>query len=117
MTAAVDASSQDRPPGRLRGSLVISVLGVILLIGVALSSLASSAPDGLESAVINAACDGDQDCPAEAAGAAVYDAAPLEDYRLTPLSGLVGTLAVFALGSGVAVALARRRRPPTTPGS
>lgn len=92
-------------------AFVATGLAVALLVGVVVSTLASPDPDGLESAVIESVCDGDEACLEEAAGDPVYDAAPLPDYERTPLSGLLGTVAVFVIGAGL-VALARvgRRR-------
>jgi cobalt/nickel transport protein len=85
---------------------------VALLAAVVLSSFASPDPDGLESAVLKTQCAEAADpdaCLAEAAGDPVYTAAPLPDYRITPLSGLLGVLVCFAVGAGV-VALLRRPR-------
>jgi cobalt/nickel transport protein len=96
-------------------------LAVALLAGVLLSNFASPDPDGLESAVLKTQCAdaADQDaCLAEAAGEPVYEAAPLPDYEVTWLSGLLGVLVCFALGAGL-VALARRgsARPDAQRGS
>lgn len=89
---------------------VVGGLVVALLIGGILSSFAASDPDGLESAVIATQCEGAADsdaCLSEAAGDPVYNAAPLADYRLTPLSGVLGVLACFAIGGGLVLLLKR----------
>ena len=99
-----------RPVGARRGrSFVLLGIGLSLFIAMGVSAFASSAPDGLESAVLKAVCDGDEACLEERAGDPVFDAAPLPDYTLTPLSGLVGVVATFAVGAGV-VGLVRSRR-------
>ena len=90
---------------------VVAFLGLALLIGVVASNFASSDPDGLESAVLTSQCDGDQQCLAEAAGDPVFDGAPLPDYANTPLSGLLGTVAVFAVAGGILFVVKRRRGP------
>lgn len=119
-TAVVGAVVQARPdlvataghlPERLTAATRVGVrrsrafvllgLGVSLFIAVGVSGLASSAPDGLESAVLKTACDGDVDCLDERAGDPVFEAAPLPDYAITPLSGLVGVVAAFAVGAGL----------------
>lgn len=86
-----------------RSSFVVAGLGVALVIGVLLSNLASTRPDGLESAVLSSACDRYEECLAERAGGPVFDDAPLPDYANTPLSGLLGTVAAFAVGAGLIV--------------
>lgn len=89
-------------------------LAVALLAGVVLSSFASGSPDGLESAVLRTQCAEEpegsarDDCLAEAAGDPVYTSAPLPDYEVTPLSGLLGVVLCFLLAVGT-VALVRRR--------
>ncbi len=96
------------PPARVLPFVLIG-LAVALVIGVVVSGFASSAPDGLESAVIRTPCDGDEDCLAEVAGDAVFTGAPLPDYENTPVSGLVGVLATFLLASGLALLAVRLR--------
>lgn len=96
-------------------AFVLAGLAVSLLVGMVVANFASSDPDGLESAVIKAPCEGDEACLEEAAGEAVYDAAPLPDYENTPLSGLVGTLATFAVAGGLVVLLTRGRSRPRDP--
>lgn len=81
---------------------VLVGLAVSLLIGVVLSGFASPDPDGLESAVITAPCNGDEECLADAAGDAVFTGAPLPDYENTPLSGFLGVLATFVVGGALA---------------
>lgn len=86
-----------------------------------LSNFASGSPDGLESAVLRTQCadapagEARDACLAQAAGYPVYDAAPLPDYEVTWLSGALGVLVCFALGTGV-VALVRGRARPVDEG-
>lgn len=96
---------------RTRGFLLVA-LGVSLFAGVVLSSFADADPDGLETAVLRAVCDGDRACLRSLAGEPVFDAAPLPDYAITPLSGILGVGATFALGAG-ALLLVRSRRQVT----
>jgi cobalt/nickel transport protein len=93
-------------------ALILAGLAVTLFVAVFVSSFASPKPDGLESAVLKTQCADAADpdaCLAEAAGDPVYDAAPLPDYEITWLSGLLGVLACFAVG-GVLALLARQVR-------
>jgi cobalt/nickel transport protein len=98
-------------------TFTLAGLAVALLVGVVLSDFANPNPDGLESAVLRTQCAdqpaGDrrtgERCLAEAAGDPIYTAAPLPDYAITPLSGVLGVLACFVIGAGV-VALVRARR-------
>lgn len=96
---------------RVTGVVAVG-LGVSLLVAVGIANFASPDPDGLESAVLTAPCEQDEACLEEAAGDPVFDAAPLPDYENTPLSGLLGTLAAFAVGGGVVWAVTRGRREP-----
>jgi hypothetical protein len=95
---------------------LFTVLALALAVGLAtgMSPYASSAPDGLERV---AADEGFLD---DGRPAGVQDEAPLPDYAVpgiddqrvaTGLAGFLGTLAVFALGYGLAAGL-RRLRPP-----
>jgi hypothetical protein len=89
---------------------VLAGLAVALFIGVVVSNFAAPDPDGLESAVLKTQCAEAPDpdaCLEAAAGEPVYDSAPLPDYAITWLSGLLGVVACFALGIGL-VALSRR---------
>jgi hypothetical protein len=83
-----------------------------------LSAFASSQPDGLEASVIRTACAEATDpdaCLEEAAGDPAFDAAPLPDYSVLWLSGLVGVLATFLIGAGAVRAVrGRRDRSETT---
>jgi cobalt/nickel transport protein len=91
-------------------ALILAGLAVALFVAVVVSNFASPEPDGLESAVLKTQCADAADpdaCLAEAAGDPVYDAAPLPDYEITWLSGLLGVLVCFAVGGGLAL-LARR---------
>jgi len=94
--------------GRNAAGLVVAGLGVALFCGAVLSSFAASAPDGLESAVLTEVAGGDEDRLGELAGDPAYDAAPLPDYQITPLSGAIGVAVCFAVGAGV-MALFRSR--------
>ena len=105
-----EAMASGRPGGAVRSrAFVLLGIGLSLFIAMGVSGFASSAPDGLESAVLKVVCDGDEACLEERAGDPVFDAAPLPDYTITPLSGLVGVVATFAVGAGL-VGLVRSRR-------
>lgn len=94
--------------------LILLGLAVALVVGMVVSNFASPDPDGLESAVLKTQCADAPDpdaCLAEAAGDPVFEAAPLPDYHITWLSGLVGVLVCFGIGAGIAVIA---RRVPTT---
>lgn len=106
---------------RERGTrgIVLGGLVVAIVVGVVLSAFAASQPDGLESAVVKTQCADAPDpeaCLEDAAGDPVYTAAPLPDYEITWLSGLLGVAVSFVIGAGV-VALLRRGRtsPPRAP--
>jgi hypothetical protein len=92
--------------------LVLVGVGVSLLIGMGLSHLADENPDGLEAAFIRAECadaDDGEECLDDAAGEPVFGAAPLPDYEITWLSGLLGVALCFALAAGL-VAMVRTGR-------
>lgn len=92
--------------------LVIAGLLVSLVVGMGLSLFADEDPDGLEAAFIRTECAdaADKDaCLEEAAGEPVFGGAPLPDYEITWLSGLVGVAVSFGLGAGL-VALVRGGR-------
>ena len=98
-------------------TFVLAGLAVALVAGVVLSNFASPHPDGLESAVLRTQCAEAADpdaCLAEAAGDPVFTGAPLPDYAATPLSGLVGVLACFAVGAGLVLVVRRGRRDGDT---
>ena len=89
----------------------ILALAAALVLGVAFSPFASSAPDGLEKVAA------DRGFADRGRTAAVQERSPAPDYAFpgvddprlaTALSGLAGTLAVFALAGGVALAVRRR---------
>ena len=101
------AAQRDRRP--LRGFVLVGG-GLTLLVAVVLSSFAAATPDGLESTVLVAACEGDEQCLADLAGEPALGGSPLADYALTPLSGAVGVAATFAVGAGVVVVARGRRR-------
>lgn len=91
---------------------ILGALLVVLIIGMGLSYFASPNPDGLEASYLEAQCADAADteaCLEEGAGDAVYTGAPLPDYSIGWLSGLVGVAACFGLGAGL-VWLARRGR-------
>ncbi|HEY8341084.1 MAG TPA: PDGLE domain-containing protein [Egibacteraceae bacterium] len=105
---------------RDRGLLAVVLGGLLVavVVGVVLSAFAASEPDGLESAVVKTQCAEAPDpeaCLEEAAGEPVYTGAPLPDYEITWLSGLLGVIVSFVLGAGL-VALLRRGRQ-STPGT
>jgi hypothetical protein len=86
-------------------------LGLALAVGLAFfaAPYASSSPDGLDRV---AADEGFAGAAGTRAGAPIpgYAFPGVEDERLAKgLAGLVGTLGVFALGSGAVYALRRRR--------
>lgn len=92
---------------------VFTVLALAVAVGLAtaVSPFASANPDGLEKvAETKAFVDEGKLAPIQEHSPAPDYAFPgVEDVRLaTGLSGFVGTLAVFALGSGLAFALRRR---------
>jgi hypothetical protein len=93
---------------------VLAGLLVALAIGMGGSYLASSQPDGLESAVLRAACEGGQACLEQRAGTPVV--AGLDpDYSGGWIAGLTGVAACFAIGSGLIFAAVSRRRAGTAP--
>lgn len=92
---------------------VFTVLALAVAVGLAtaVSPFASANPDGLEKvAETKAFVDEGKLAPIQEDSPAPDYAFPgVEDERLaTGLSGFVGTLAVFALGYGLAFALGRR---------
>ena len=100
-------------------AFIVVGLGVALFVATVVSNFASPAPDGLESAVLKTRCADapvPDECLAATAGDPVYEAAPLPDYEVTWLSGLVGVLACFALGMGL-TGLSRRVRGRRSLGS
>ena len=130
-TAVVGAVLQARPDlganadrldaaalGSRRHSLrtvAVAGVGVALVVAMGLSYFASAAPDGLEASVLQTTCADAADpdaCLAQAAGDPVFEAAPLRDYSVVWLSGLVGVLACLGLAWGVARATRRKRSAP-----
>jgi hypothetical protein len=90
----------------------ILALAVAILLGAALSPLASSAPDGLErvAAEQGFADRGRTAALQQNAPARGYALPGVDDARLAPgLAGLGGALLVFALGAGLVAALRRLR--------
>jgi PDGLE domain len=88
-------------------------LAVAVGLALFLSPFASSSPDGLERVA------GDKGFGQTAEVRAIQERSPIPDYALpgiadeklaTAAAGFVGTLAVFALGHGLALAV-RRREP------
>jgi hypothetical protein len=98
------------------GALLVAVF-----IAAVISGVASSAPDGLESAVLKSQCQDAADpdaCLADHAGeAAAYTRAPaaLADYEVGWLSGIVGVVACFSIGGGLLLVLGRARARKSTP--
>ena len=99
---------------------VALALAVAVGLAVAVSPFASSSPDGL-----NKVAEEEGFLEAEKPGRFQEESSPLPDYAFpgvenervaTGLAGFVGTLAVFAIGLGLAVVLRRprgRRGPGT----
>lgn len=84
--------------------LVIAGIVAALIAGGGLSLLASDQPDGLEAAVLQTHCQDAVDpeaCLEEAAGDPAFSAAPLPDYSIVWLSGLLGVAACFLVAAGV----------------
>ena len=108
LSAAPAANRNASPRG-----LVLAGLLAALIAGMAVSSFASSQPDGLEASVLRTACADAVDpdaCLAEAAGDPTFTAAPLPDYSKLWLSGFAGVVACFALGAAVTRS-SRARKP------
>jgi hypothetical protein len=96
-----------------RMPFILVGLAVALFLGVVVSNFASRDPDGLESAVMKTQCEAapnPEACLAEASGDPVYRSAPLPDYEITWLSGLIGVIACFAIGAGLSAAARRMHR-------
>ena len=101
---------------------VFMVLGLALAVGLAtaVSPFASADPDGLEKvAEQKQFLDRGELAP-------IQEESPIPDYAFpgvenervaTGLAGFVGTLAVFAIGYGLAFAMRRRPRAGTPPGA
>ena len=92
---------------------VIVGLVVALLVGMVVSNFAASSPDALQRAVINSQCEGAADeeaCLVAQEGEPLLriQPAPLFDYGVTWLSGLVGVFVTFVLGAGLVLVLRRR---------
>lgn len=91
---------------------VLVGLAVSLLIGMLVSNFAAESPDALQRAVIDSACEdaaNEEACLAEQEGDPVLNSAPagLNGYEVTWLSGLVGVLLTFAVGTGLVLLLRR----------
>jgi cobalt/nickel transport protein len=96
--------------GRSIVPFVVVGLGIALLIGMVVSNFAASTPDALQRAIIDSACRDAPDkqaCLLEQEGKPVLQIAPgtLLGYQVTWLSGLVGVLATFAVGTGLIMLL------------
>lgn len=102
----------------MRGSntrVVVVGVGVALLIGMVVANFAVSTPDAFQRAVVESACQDAADeeaCLAEKEGEPVVVLAPgaLLDYANVPLSGLVGAVVAFAVGSALVFLLRLSRR-------
>lgn len=99
---------------RTRWFLVAGMV-VALVLAFFISPLASSSPDGLERVAIDNGLDTEvQDHTFADGPLADYSVAGVDDEALgTGLSGVIGVVATFALGS--VVLLVVRRRTPSTP--
>lgn len=109
LVATAHLLAQRQPRGGPSRKFVLAGVAVTLVAAVVVSNFASSAPDGLESAVLKTACEGDTTCLQQRAGDP-FSAAPLPDYAMTPLSGSVGVAATFAVGAALIAGARRRRR-------
>ncbi len=101
---------------------ILVALGLALAVGLAtaVSPFASSSPDGLERVAEDKAFldRGELHGIQEQSPIPDYAFPGVEDERLaTGLAGFVGTLAVFAIGWGLAALLRRVRRPTSVPRS
>lgn len=101
---------------------VFVILALALAVGMAtaVSPFASSSPDGLETVAEEKAF------ADRGRLAGIQEDSPIPDYAFpgvdnervaTGLAGFVGTLAVFALGYGLAFVLRRREREDAPPGA
>ena len=99
---------------------VILALAVAVGLATAVSPFASANPDGLEKVAEK------KDFLYEGQLAGIQEDSPIPDYAFpgvenervaTGLAGFVGTLAVFALGYGLAFVLRRRERGNAPPGA
>jgi hypothetical protein len=97
---------------------ILLALALAMGLATALSPYASSSPDGLEK-VAKSKAFLDQGRPAS-----IQEGAPVPGYAFpgigdarvaTGLAGFFGTLAVFAIGYGVAATARSRRRAPARP--
>lgn len=100
-------------------AFVLAGLAVALLLAFAVSSFASSEPDGLERVALD---QGFADTATEHGTAA----SPLADYGVsgignswlsTGLAGVIGVLLCFALGAGLVAAIRWSRRRSAAPSS
>ena len=99
---------------------VILALAVAVGLATAVSPFASASPDGLERVAEK------KDFLDKGRLAGVQEDSPVPDYAFpgvenervaTGLAGFVGTIAVFALGYGLAFVLRRRERGGAPPGA
>lgn len=95
--------------------LVIVGLALAIGLGTAVSPFASSSPDGLERVAT------DEGFIESSQPASIQESSPIPGYAFpgvrderiaTGLAGFLGTLVAFAIGYGIAAALARRRDGP-----
>ncbi len=94
---------------------VLAGLVVSLLIAVIVANFAAESPDALQRVIIDSSCQGAANeqqaeaCLAQQEGEPVLQVqpGPLSDYEVTWLSGLVGVIACFALGTGIVLLLRR----------
>ena len=99
---------------------VILALAVAVGLATAVSPFASASPDGLEKVAEK------KEFLDDGRLAGIQEGSPIPDYAFpgvddervaTGLAGFVGTLAVFALGYGLAFVIRRRERKPAPPGA
>jgi hypothetical protein len=104
----------------MRRTRIFIALALALAIGLAtaVSPFASASPDGLEKVAA------EKRFLDEGRLAPIQEDSPIPDYAFpgvenervaTGLAGFIGTLAVFAIGYGVAATVGRRRRAGTAP--
>ena len=92
----------------MRGLLILALVVAVGLAGFA-SPFASSKPDGLERVAIDKGFVERAEAPQPAPAPDYAVPGVASDRVATGAAGAAGTLLVFALGSGTAVALRRRR--------
>lgn len=113
------------PGSRSIVPFVLVGLVVALLIGMGVSNFAADTPDPLVRSIIDSACRDAVDeaaverCVAEQEGEPLLGIQPaaLAGYEVTWLSGLVGIIATFVLGTGIVFFLRRTGGSSANPSS